>query len=59
VRSASSGAVSAVLAYDADNRLRSASANAVKTNYLYDDDDLIAEYDANFALLRRHVPGPP
>jgi YD repeat-containing protein len=45
-------------AYDADNRLRSASVNALQSNYMYDDDDLVAEYDGNFGLLRRYVPGP-
>ena len=58
LKSATTSAGSAALAYDAVGRLRQTSIGGAVTNLLYDGSDLIAEYDAGNNVLRRYVPGP-
>lgn len=52
-----SGAGSATLSYDATGRLARYVANGTTTSFLYDDQKLVAEYDGNGNLIRRHVHG--
>ncbi|MDP3932222.1 MAG: RHS repeat protein, partial [Methylococcaceae bacterium] len=46
------------LIYDGDGRLTQTTLAGVNTYLTYDGNDLVAEYDANGALLRRYVHGP-
>ncbi|MDZ4152553.1 RHS repeat-associated core domain-containing protein, partial [Methylicorpusculum sp.] len=43
---------------DGDGRLTQTTLAGVNTYLTYDGNDLVAEYDANGALLRRYVHGP-
>lgn len=58
LHSVSSGNMLTSLEYDADSRLRSIRTGGASTIYLYEGDDLVAEYDGEFNLQRRYVPGP-
>lgn len=48
---------SAVLAYDAENRLLNVTKPGIAYKFLYDGSQIIAEYDGSNALLRRYVHG--
>ncbi len=50
--------ITTTLSYDAEKRLYNVVKSGVTTKFVYDGNKLIAETDANNAVLRRYVPGP-